>query len=54
MIVMKPPSPDCDGVHIIDRLETYYNGSISLYLDKDGTYQMKNSLDVRGQRSWVF
>ena len=54
MIVMKPPSPECGGAHIIDRLDTYYNGSISLYFHRDGTYQMKNSLDERGQRSWVF
>ena len=38
---------------IIDRLTTYYNGSIAVYGSRQDKYEIRTSKEARGNRMWV-
>jgi competence protein ComEC len=56
IILTRPPSLTCKNkgnVHVIDRLATYYNGSVVVYIPGYNEYEIRTSKEVRGDRMWV-
>ena len=56
IILTRPPSLACkhrDNVQVIDRLTTYYNGAVAVYIPSDDKYEIRTSKELRGDRKWV-